>query len=154
MEKSLSLEPDCKTLLLNSRLDLFVIFGLWLVCRVVSGEFPCNFFSFFFFLKIWLKTYKNMWFYQQSVFFPPNPKMSLNVLFCPQPKDIEFTVTLEEKRPEHIHIQEAGNERNLTFIPTFLFQFFFCFTPQNCSLCGWRVIDEIVYWLIDKKSVE
>ena len=94
-----------------------------------------------------------MWFYQQSSVLPPNPKMSLNVLFCPQTKDIQFTVTVEEKKPEHFHIQEAGNERILTFIVALLFQVFVS-SPRQCSLSGWHVIDWIVYWLINKKSGE
>lgn len=75
-----------------------------------------------------------MWFYQQSSVLPPDPKMSLNVLFCPQTKVIQFSVTVEEKKPEHIRIQEAGNERILTFIVAFLFQVFHFKSPTVQSL--------------------
>ena len=33
---------------------------------------------------------------------------SSNVLFCPQPKDNQFTVIEEEKETENIHFEEAG----------------------------------------------
>lgn len=36
--------------------------------------------------------------------------MSSNVLLCPQPKDIQRTVTEDEKKTEDIHIQKLESE--------------------------------------------
>ena len=41
--------------------------------------------------------------------------VSANVLFCSQPKAIEFNVSSEERKQDIIHIQVAGIREFLTF---------------------------------------